>query len=312
MEKKVKSLDDFNNLIDLAIYFKEEKTCLQYLEQWVHKGDIKCPHCGLSNPYRYKDGKLFACSQCRVQFTAKVGTVFQNSRLPLVKWFMALYLFSANKKGVSAIQLGKAIGVSRKTAWIMGHKIRESVNQNGIVLEGVVQSDETFVGGKNKNRHIDKKAKYSRNKWRESPDKAPVIGLIDSNGIAKTQVLQAATLTNIKSVVMESVKAGSTWVTDNYLSVRTLGKYFKREVVNHQKKQFLSKRGHSTNAIENLWSHFKRMIIGTYHKVSQKHLQRYCNELTFRFNTRHLKEGERLALLFSKVNCVIPYKKLIR
>lgn len=310
MPEILKSPEEFDSLLEVATYFNNEMVCLRYLEQWLHNGDIRCPHCGFDKVYRFSDGKRFKCSSCRSQFTAKKNTIFEHSPIPLQKWFLAIYLITAHKKGISSCQLSRDLKIRRNTAWFMAHRIRQCLSQKDVELDGVVQSDETFVGGKNKNRHIDKKVKYEHNKYRASCDKVPVLGMLNDKGFAKTTVLQSAKFEDIKPAIMDSIKSGSTWVTDNYLSVRTLGKYFKREVVNHQKKQFLSSGGHSTNGIEGFWSHLKRMIIGVYHQVSPKYLQRYCDEQTFRYNTRHMSNGERFALLFTKVNCRINYKQL--
>lgn len=312
MSTALKSPADFDSLIDLITYFKDEATCLLFVEQWLHGGDIKCPHCGFDKPYRFKDGKRFKCRSCRSQFTAKIGTIFEKSPIPLSRWFAIMYLMGTNKKGLSACAISRMLKMRRPTVWFMMHRIRKAIIQDKIELDGIVQSDETFVGGKNKNRHIDKKVKYKKSVYRESPDKTPVLGMLDNNGTAKTIVLKDAKFTSIRPVIMDSIKAGSTWVTDNYLSVKTLGRYFKREVVNHHEKKYFSESGYTTNGIENFWSHLKRMLIGVYHSVSPKYLQRYCDELTFRFNTRHIGEGERFTLLLSKCNTRIQYKHLIK
>lgn len=181
----IKSPTDFNNIIEIATYFNSEEKCLKYLEQWLHDDDIKCAYCGFDKPYRYSDGKSFRCSSCQSLFTLKVGTVFEDSKLPLVKWFMAIYLLVNNKKGISSYQLARHIGVTQKTAWYISHKIRKAFKQEDDKLKGEVQIDETFVGGKNKGRHIHKKVKNSHD--RTFKDKVTVIGFLDQNKKLKTE-----------------------------------------------------------------------------------------------------------------------------
>ena len=270
MCSKLKSPDQLNSLLEVATYFKDEKVCLKYLEEWIWGGDIRCRQCGFDKPYRYADGKRFRCKMCGTGFTAKVGTIFEGSKLPLQKWFMAMFLISGNKKGVASTQLAVHIGVTQKTAWFMAHKIRRALKQGSVKLEGVVSSDEAMVGGKNGNRHKDKK--YMHGYGRNFKDKTPVLGMMEKDGIVKTVVLEAMRHSLIKYHVLNSVKRGSTLVTDEYGAYRSMKKYYHHCVNNHQKKIYVSKEGHSSNNIEGFWSHLKRMIIGVYHFVSKKHL----------------------------------------
>lgn len=310
---KIKPINEFKSVVELILYYKEEKTCLNALEHWIWKGSMRCLYCGTDKVYRFKDGIKFKCSNCKEHFTAKVGTIFEGSKLPMVKWFMAIYYITAHKKGISSHQLGRDLNVTQKTAWFMLQRIREAFKQDDIKLEGVVQSDETFVGGKNGNRHIDKKVKNIRNNsTRIFKDKTTVLGMISDSGKIKTKIIPAARSVYIEKEVLKTVKKGSIWVTDNFMDKKVLKDTYQREVVNHNQKKYYSDNGFTTNAIENVWSHLKRMIIGVYHQVSRKHLQRYCDELTFRFNTRDLNGSERFALLISKVNCRLKYKQLIQ
>lgn len=196
MSSILKPIETFDTLLDVALYFKDEMTCLKYLEQTTWNNVPRCPQCGMIDIYRYRNGRHFKCKQCKTEFTVKIGTIFESSKLPLVKWFMAMYLVSTNTKGLSSYQLARQLGVTQKTAWFMLHRIRKSLNQDKVELEGIVMTDESFIGGKNKNRHIDKKIDYSQCGLREFPDKLPVLGMLEKgvNGRVKTVVISRTTM----------------------------------------------------------------------------------------------------------------------
>lgn len=310
MSIKIKSLDDFNTLFDLISFFKDEMTCLKFLEQWLWNGKIRCPHCGIEEVYRYQDGKRFKCKQCKIEFTHKVGTIFESSNLPLIKWFMAIHIITSHKKGVSSCQLAREIGVTQKTAWMMGHKIRKTIEQIPTEqLEGVIEVDETFVGGKNKNRHKNKKVKNAPG--RTFKDKVPVFGMKKRGGEVRTVVIKDTTKKSLRPVIREHIKEGTVLYSDDWGAYDTLYRRYKYDSIDHSKGRY--REGDvCTNGIESFWSHLKRMIIGIYHYVSPKHLQKYCDEITFRYNTRNLKQGERLKLFLGQVNCTLKYKTLIK
>lgn len=308
MCSKIKSPEQFTNIIELTTFFKTEAICLKGLEDWIWDGKIRCPHCGWEDPYRFKCGKRFQCKNCNEGFTAKVGTIFESSKLPLKKWFMAIYLISSHKKGISSCQLARDLDVTQKTAWFMLHRIRESMQQNEDKLQGVVQIDETFVGGKNKNRHIHKKVKYG-GMGRSFVDKLPILGMIsEETGEARTVVVPNVEIDSIAPQLRKHIEKGSSIHSDEYGYGDLKG--YTHKSINHKLKRF-NIDGVTTNKVENMWSQFKRTIFGMYHYISFKHLQRYANEMTFRFNTKKLKFGERLAILFKQLNCRIKYKHLI-
>ena len=304
----IKSLEKFDSLIELVMYFKSEEICLQYLEEWMWDGNMRCPHCGFDTPYRYKNGIRFKCKGCKVGFTAKIGTIFEKSPLPLVKWFSAMYLMATNPKGISSTTMGKLIKVRQATAWFMMHRIRESMKQEDVKLDGVVSSDEAFVGGKNQNRHKVKRKAYSAG--RNFKDKVPVLGMMSDTGKVKAMVLPSISGKEIRQRVIMNVAPGSTLVTDEYSAYDKMKRFYNHQVVRHHLGEYKNKEGYSSNNIEGFWSHLKRMIIGVFHKISPKYLQRYCDELIFKFNTRTMKESERFALMISRVNTRLSYKKL--
>jgi transposase-like protein len=307
---EIKEQTKFNSLIQLSNYLSDEDKCLQYIEEWRWKGTIHCPHCGMDKIYRFRTRKIFKCKSCNNQFSVKVGTIFEKSKVELKKWILAIYLNGANKKGISSHQLAREIEVTQKTAWFMLHRIRKAlVPDTSEQLEGVVMSDETFVGGKNKNRHADKKFKNAQG--RSFKDKTPVLGLMQTDGDVRCFVIGETSKEDMHPLIRQHVKVGSVFVSDEWRAYIGIEDAFQHEVVRHNKKQYLSDAGFTTNALEGFWSHLKRTIFGIYHNVTRKHLQRYVDEISFRYNTRLLKQGERFELTMSRINTRLTYKQLV-
>lgn len=308
----IKSPTEFDSLLEMVMYFKDEKTCLKYVEQCMsdENGVYRCPHCGTDKIYRYKDGLLFKCSGCKNQFTAKVGTIFEGSKLPMIKWMMAIYLIGNHKKGISSYQLARDLKTTQKTGWFMLHRIRKAMEQDSVMMDGIVEADETFIGGKNKNRHKNKKFKNAQG--RSFQDKVAVMGLLQREGKVKTVVIGNTQGENIRRVVFGNVKTGSTLISDEWWAYRNMKEHYHHEVVDHARGQYVNENGATTNSMEGFWAHLKRSLWGIYHRVSPKHLQKYVDEVTFRWNTRKLNEGERLSVIMSKVNCRLKYNQLIQ
>lgn len=300
---------DFKSLPELLDYFKEESTCKEFLASMRWSDKPACPHCGCEGAYVLEGGKRYKCKNgCGKKFSVTVGTVFENTKIPLRVWFAAIYLATSHKKGISSVQLAKDVGVTQKTAWFVLHRIREMFKIKAPqMLSGTVQVDETFVGGKNKNRHADKKVKYSQG--RSYKDKTPVFGMI-SNGQAMTQVVPNTQGKTLRPIIMSRVKKGSTLITDDWLAYNGLSVHYNHKIVDHSKKQYQTDDGYNTNSIEGFWSIFKRGIIGIYHYTSSKHLQRYADEFTYRYNTRDLEERERFVSSFEHIQGRLTYRQL--
>ncbi len=252
----------------------------------------KCPHCGTESNGHYRltnqgefQGK-YKCKHCRKTFTVTVGTMFERSHVPLYNWFYAIIQFLTHKKGISSLQLARDIGVTQKTAWAMLHKIRcnlmEDANDLMDAFEGVIQVDETYVGGK-------PKGKIWQNQGRSLKQKVPVVGILTTTKVAAF-VTKNVTANTLQGIIRALVIPGSIVVTDGLKSYNGLSELYEHEVVEHNKGSYKNKHGFHTNGIEGFWSQLKRGIKSTYHTVSRKYLQYYCNEFAYRYNKRQLQQ----------------------
>lgn len=302
---------NFKNLLDLFKHFKDDNTCRTYLEELRWNGDISCPHCGCVGAYKLGDNKTYKCKDniCRKKFTVTVGTIFENTKLPLNLWFGAIYLATAHKKGISSLQLSRDLGITQKTAWFMLHRIREMLRDKAPqMLDTIVEVDETFIGGKNKNRHYDKKVENSQG--RSVKDKTPVFGIMQRWGNITTRVVNDTKASSLKPVIADMVKEGTIVVSDEWTAYNGLHGTYKHVVINHNNGEYVRGAFH-TNTIEGFWSLFKRGIFGIYHQVSPKHLNRYCDEFTYRYNTRKVLDNERFMLSLRNMNTRLTYTMLV-
>ena len=304
---------EFKTFSEMLSVLSTDEKCREYLELTRWKDEPECPHCRNKKSYKLKTkGEfkgLYKCSECKNRFTVTVGTIFEGSHIGLRKWFIAIHIFSTNKKGISSHQLASDLGITQKSAWYMLSRIRHLYQQKDFKEESEISYvDETFVGGKNKNRHKDKKVENSQG--RSFKDKTPVFGLIQ-NGKVYTEVIQDTKARTLKPLVKKYVEKGTTLVSDEWLGYHGLSSIYNHQIVNHRIKQY-SNNGYSTNNVENFWSHLKRGIFGVYHQVSRKHLQKYADEYSFRFNNRKINTKDRfnLSLLNSNVGR-LKYKDLI-
>jgi len=300
---------EIRNLLDVNDNLKSQKDCIDFLIKLRWKGTPQCVFCHSDKVNRItcKYG-YHKCRKCMKMFSATKGTIFEKSPVPLHKWFKVLYVMTAHKKGISSIQLAKDIGVTQKTGWFMEQRIRLALkDKDPQKLFGVIQVDETYVGGKNKNRPSHRKVPNSQG--RSLKGKSAVFGITQVGGKLFTQVVPDTKGSTVKQIIKDMIHEGSIVVTDQYRSYKRMPKEFDHVVLNHKKKEY-ARGAFNNNTIEGFWSQLKRGINGIYHNVSRKHLDCYCNEFTFRFNTKKMNDGDRFKYSLGQVNCRITYAEL--
>jgi transposase-like protein len=301
----------FNNLLNLTKQFPTENECREFLSNIRWQDKPVCVHCGSSRKtYKMDGGKLLKCADCRRQFSVRIGTIFEDSALPLQKWFMAIYLLMAHKKGISSIQLGKDIGVTQKTAWFMLHRIRFAVRTKSFEnkLTGTIEADETYVGGQEKNKHLDKRTKGTQG--RSTKTKNVIFGINQRDGIVAAETVERVNQKTIQSILKQQVSPSADIMTDEFNAYNGLDKHFNsHNRVDHSSKEYVRGNIHTQN-IESFWAILKRGIFGIYHQVSKKHLDRYIDEFEFRFNSKHIKDIERFSLMLKSCNGRLMYKML--
>jgi transposase-like protein len=299
----------FTNLFDLQKYFKTDAKCIKHLEQWRWQNGIACPHCGNTTYYTYADGKTYRCmaKECDSKFNVLIGTFFENTKLPLRKWFMAIYLVANHSKGISSVQLSHDIGVTQKTAWFLLHRIRGLFKSiDNTQLNGIVEADETYIGGVPSNKHASRKIEHGEHKTRAHQ---VVFGAIQRGGKVMAQHVPTKGKVYLWSAIDTMVEKGATLITDELTVYKNIQNY-NHLVINHASKKYVQGSTH-TQSIENFWSILKRGLYGVYHSVSPKHLNKYVTEFAARFNNRELSQLDRFNLFLSNCNGRLKYADLI-
>lgn len=291
------------NLSELAKNFSDETKAREFLESILWPSGTVCPHCGvIGESYRLtaKPGSktpvregVWKCGGCRKQFTVRVGTIFEDSKIPLHKWLQAIHLLCASKKGMSSHQIHRMLGITYKSAWFLTHRIRYAMQQSGELpkLDGTVEIDETYVGGKVKGKGI----------MAAMDAKTPVVSLVQRGGKARSFVMEHVTAKNLRPLIDEHVHTGAQVMTDDAIVYPFVlkGKVASHDVVNHSKYEYVRReKGKvvTTNSVEGFFSILKRGIVGTFHHVSKQHLDRYLSEFDFRYNSRDTEDADRAVL----------------
>ncbi len=285
-----------------AIHFHDEDAARDFLEQKRWANGVVCPHCNETGAYKLTpkaDSKkavrkgVWKCKACRKQFTVTVGTIFEDSRIPLNKWLLAIHLLCSSKKGMSAHQLHRSLGITYKSAWFMCHRIRYGMTQEPLAskLQGTVEVDETYIGGKAKNMHKSEREKKIQGCG--TVNKAPVVTLVERDGRVKSQYMEQVAGDNLKAALLECVEQQAKIMSDESPSYSFAQNEFAcHESVNHKQGEYVRGNAH-VNTCESVHALMKRGVIGVYHHWSKKHLHRYLSEFDFRFNARKITDAER-------------------
>jgi transposase-like protein len=299
MKNELMPEPDEITLDKISQYFNTDETAREYLESLLWPNGAVCPHCKNNEAksiWKIKANKekkiregLYRCAKCDKEFTCTVGTIFEDSHIPLRKWLVAFYLNSASKKGISSLQLQRILGLgSYRTALFMQHRIRHALRETGGErLTGIVEVDETYVGGR-----------VTRGKYKGDPlpdNKTPVVSVLQRGGKVRSQVVKPVTGKNLREVIRKNIKRSKTTtiMTDNFRAYKGATKgYVKHESVNHSAKEYVRGDAH-TNGVEGFFSLLKRGVMGTFHHISEQHLPLYLAEFDHRHNFRDVTDGER-------------------
>ena len=293
---------EFTSFAAMLTALPDDNACREYLELKRWGGMPACVHCGVvdTNHYRLNvKGEfkgMYKCRSCKHRFTVTLGTMFEGSPIGLRKWFIAAYMFSAHKKGVSSHQLGRDLEITQKSAWFLLHRIRETMKEIEIIPLGgegvVVETDTTIVGGKVKNMSNKKRAAILKDKDKRNDNKTHVSAYIERSGKIRFDVVEEGE--NEPDLLRKHVDCTSVIMTDTANTYIKVGKEFAHHgSVDHSKSEYCRDSVYHTNTIEGAFSHFDRMVVGVYHFISKKHMQAYCNESAYRYNTRKAAQTNR-------------------
>lgn len=287
-------------------YFSDEQTCIDTVAALRWPNSPICPKCGYNEHYYLATQRRWKCKDCSKQFSVKVGTIFEDSAIPLDKWLIALWMLVNCKNGISSYEIGRDLGITQKSAWFVLHRLRLALQVKDFVKLGgpgsEVEVDETFIGGKARNMHVD--VRERRITGTGGKDKTVVMGMLERGGKVRVSVVPNRRKHALQQQVQNDIAAGSALYSDALQSYDGLSRDYAHQVIDHAEK-YVEGRVH-TNGLENFWSLLKRGIRGTYVSIEPFHLFRYLDEQSFRYNERATKDrqmndGDRFHLALSQI-----------
>lgn len=301
-------LKSFNSLLEMMRAIPDEQAAIDHFTAIRWKRGAFCPHCKSTRVYHFSDNRTHKCGDCRKRFSIRVGTIFEDSKLPLRTWLLAIWLITSHKKGIASTQLAKDLGITQKSAWFVTHRLRHAIRTQSFnrPLAEDVESDETFIGGKEKNKHA-----WQRTGGKQGgKGKVAVLGMLERGGELRTMVTPSLRKGHVQDAIRSNVAKGAGLYTDEHPAFDGLRDDYIHLRVNHSAGEYVRHYLIHTNGIESVWALFKRQIIGTHHWLSPKHLHRYLGEMTWRFNLREMGEGDRVNALLAQTAGRLTYKAL--
>jgi transposase-like protein len=287
-------------LLEAIRYFSDPDTCTAFVAQVIWPDGPFCPACACTEYSYLTTRRVWKCKACKKQYSVKVGTIFENSPLPLSKWLPAVWLISNSKNGISSHELGRALGITQKSAWFMLHRIRLAMQTESFVrLSGEIEVDETYIGGKARNMHAADRKRKGAVQGRSTTDKVPVLGMVERGGRVKAEVVPNVKAKTLRPRVIDAVEVGSALYTDAYRSYTGLDIAYDHQTIDHAER-YVDGKVH-TNSIESFWSLLKRSLSGTYISVEPFHLFRYIDERVFAFNQRRDSDYARFEAVLGAV-----------
>jgi transposase-like protein len=285
-------LHELKSLDDLYEAFPDEQAVVDHFRSVRWRNGAFCPYCKSKRVMHFSDRRTHKCSDCRQRFSIKVGTIFEDTKLPLLKWYAAIWLITSHKKGIASAQLARDLGLTQKTAWFVLHRLRYAARTKSFnrPLSGVVEVDESYFGGKDANRHKNKRGKAQ---------KTVVLGLLERSGQIRARSVPNLSARTVRGRIMDNVAPGTAIMTDEHPSYTGIPTSYPVWSVNHSKGEYVRFAVH-TNGIEGAWSLFKRQVYGIHHWISVKHLDSYLGEMCYRYSNREMDDGARVNDLLSQ------------
>ena len=288
--------------------FPDEQSVIDHLRAIRWRDGAYCPHCKSTRVMHFSDKRTHKCHDCRQRFSIKVGTIFEDTKLPLRKWFAAIWLITSHKKGIASTQLAKDLKITQKSAWFVLHRLRHAAKTKSFnaPLSGAVELDESVFGGKEKNKHKSKRIANARG----TSGKTIVFGMLERGGEVRARVVKDVTARTVRGAVFDNVADKTVLLTDEHVSYKSLdyGPY-QRFSVSHSAGEYGRGPVH-INGIEGVWSLFKRQVYGIHRHISAKHLDAYLGEMCYRYSRRDWEECERVDDLLSQIEGRLTYKAL--